>query len=181
MASTDTSFSVAGVAADVQTIGQARAVLGVVAGIVQDAYAELDASEVGRDLKSSLHNLLDVVNADAQRLYAIYAGATPDLFDQEISISNAAQIGVNLEYARSALAQVEAAVGIPWDFTGQLKTALAGAGAIAQTGASGIARAAAAAGAGLAAAFWPYLLVLAVGVFVYFRFVRRLVRAGGGS
>jgi len=169
-------------AAKVQTVGGARAVLGEVSEILRDGYTKLGAfaGAGGAVLDASFRAALDTANDYAQGIYAIYAGATPDLYDQEISTTNAVRIANALETSREILRELELAIQKDqWDIVGRLQAALDKAQKAIEWTAGLIGKAAAAAVTPILGAFWPYLLIIAVGLFAYFRWGRKLI--GGGS
>ena len=168
MAKSDSPFAIATLAAKVQTVGQARVVLGRAAELLQDGYTKLPDIPNIAGLADESKRQLDLSNAYAQSIYAIYSGATPDLFDEEISFQNAARVGLALERARQTLRNIEDAADTEWwDILGALEAALDSVQKALVWTASTVANVVAAAGAPLLSAFWPYLL-LAGGAYVVY-------------
>lgn len=171
MSKNDTTFSIALLAAKVQTVGQARAVLGKVSELLRDGYEKVDSVTSLAGLRDEYRRQLDIVNAYAQGVYAVFAGATPDLFDEEISYQNAARTGLAMERARKLLTDIETDADTSWwDITEILRAALEAAGKAIALTLETAAKAAAAAGPALIAGLWPLLLVAGLVIYVvYFR------------
>lgn len=179
MAKSDSPFAIAALAAKVHTVGQARAALGAVADTLQDGYKRLPEITGLADLQEESRRQLDIANAYAQGVYAIYSGATPDLFDEEISFSNAARVGLAMERARQTLREIEDAANTEWwDLAAIIAAALAAVKTAVDWTAKTVANAAAAVAAPLLSTFWPYLAIIALGIVLYFRFWRKAI--GGG-
>lgn len=124
MAATDTKVAIAKVAAQVQTIGQARAVLGETTRILREGYARLDEITSLADLRATARSYLDQVNAYAQRIYSTW-NDDPDLQDEDISLVNITRVATCLEQARIAVREVEAIAETDyWDFVGALTEVL---------------------------------------------------------
>lgn len=182
MASTDTTFAMARLASKVQTVGQARAVLGKTAELLRDGYSKLDTLTNLGGLRDGYRDSLDIANAYAQGVYAIYSGATPDLYDEEISIQNAARVGLSLERARKILVEIEDAAEVQWwDIVAILQEALNAVQSAITWTAGTLAKTAAAVAAPIVSTFWPWLLAIAVGLFFYFRFKGRVLTALTGG
>jgi hypothetical protein len=196
MAASDTTFRIAAVAAQVQTIGQARAVLGETAKVLREAYGRLDeVHNVGGSvgdllladwlrsggLRDEFRSSLDIANAYAQGIYTIFAGATPDLYDEEISVQNARRVGAALERAREILRDIEDEAGREWwNFAELLTVALETVGKALATGVGAVARGAAAVTGAVWQGFWPYILVGGVVLLAYL-FRRRILAVFGAS
>ncbi len=171
MSQSDTPFSIAVLAAKVQTIGQARAVLGKTSELLHDAYGKVGEVTTLAGLREEYIRQLDIVNAYAQGLYAIYAGADPDLFDEEISFQNAARIGLALERARKLLTDIEADANEEWwSITAILQAALESAGKAVATTLTTAANAVAAAAPSLVLGLWPLWVIAGIVIYIlYFR------------
>jgi len=174
MAKSDSPFAISALAAKVHTVGEARAVLGRAAEILREAYEKLPEISGLAGLQEETQRQLDIANAYAQGIYAIYAGATPDLFEEEISFQNAARVGLALERARQALRATEEATETEWwDFVSVLQAALDAVATAVKWTASTAAATVVAAGAPLLSAFWPYLLLAGIVAILYFGFGKR--------
>lgn len=169
MSKTDSPFAISALAAKVGTIGQARVVLGRAAELLQDGYSKLADIPNIAGLADESRRQLDLSNAYAMSIYKIYSGATPDLYDEEISFQNAARVGLALERARQTLVNIEDATNQEWwDIVGALQAALDSVATAVEWTVSKAANIVASAGTPLLAAFWPYLLGIAVMfIFVY--------------
>jgi hypothetical protein len=160
MASTDTALSIASVAAQVSTIGQARAVLGTVSSTLQDGYTKLPQISTTAGLRDAAQSRLDVVNNFAQRVYAIW-NDDPQLQDEEISAVNATKVGICMAQASDALKDIEDAASQEfWNFTDLLNDSLAAAGSLGGNAVQSVTNAIAAGGAAFVTAAWPTLLIV---------------------
>lgn len=168
MRATDTALSIASVASQVSTIGQARGVLGTVSSTLQQAYSRIPDISSTAGLRDAASARLDVVNNFAQRVYAIW-NDDPELQDEEISVVNATKVGICMAQANDALKDIEEAADQDfWDFTQLLTDSLAAAGSIGGHAVQSVTNAIAAGGAAFVTAAWPTLLILgAAGVGVY--------------
>jgi hypothetical protein len=119
-------------AARIQTIGAARATLGYASEVLHTAYGALDLIDfstleqggafqaglnqvfgVTSSLKDGLRDTIDIARAYAEGIYATYAGATSDLYDEEISTLNSTRVAFALQRALQALNEVVDAVENP--------------------------------------------------------------------
>jgi len=181
MAKSDSPFAISKLAAKVQNIGQARAVLGKTADLLREGYdkvagvASIFVPGTGA-LESGLRDSLDSVNALAMAEYKIFAGATPDLFDEEISFQNAAKIGLCMERARQVLTQIEDANDTEyWNIVEILEEALRAVGEAVVWTVQTIAKAAVAGTTPIISAFWPWLLLIGAAVFLYYFYGAKLI------
>jgi hypothetical protein len=165
----DTTFAIAKVAGEIHTIGGARAALGAVSEMLRDGYTKLPEIAGSSPFSElAFRTYLDTANARAQELYAIYAGATPDLFDEEISLTNAGRIGFLLESTRKVLTDIEAVAARDyWDIAGTISRAVALAQKAIEWTAGLVGKSAAAIIAPILKAFWPVLLIVGVVLAVY--------------
>jgi len=174
----DNALAIARVAAQVQTIAQARAVLGAVASTLQQAYGRLDELHNVAGQRDEMRSRLDAVNAFAQRTYAIWTD-DPDLQDQEISSTNASRVGVCMAQASNALKDVQELAGQDfWNFAEILQDSLAATGAMAGRATQSVTNAIAAGGSAFVTAAWSTILVVAIAGGIYF-FRRPIVAALG--
>lgn len=151
--------AIAKVAAGIGNIGQARAVLGAVADTIQKAYNVLPTVSSVEGIRDNFAERLDHLNTTATGLYAIYAGATPDLFDQEITTQHAMQIGWTISTANELFNDIEAQGGVTYfSFSDIATQALVNAGTWVGQGVDAVAKPLAAGGAALLEGLWPYLL-----------------------
>lgn len=181
MAKSDGTFAIAALAARVHTVGEARAVLGSAAQMLQEAYTKVPNVSTIAGLREETRRQLDLANDYAQEVYAIYSGATPDLFDEEISFSNAARVGLALERARLGLRQTEDALDAEyWNIAAVLEAALQSAKSAVEWTVHQLANAAAAVTAPIVDAFWPILLVAGVGAVIVWKYRGQLVKTVGG-
>lgn len=181
MAQSDNSLTLTAVAAQITTIGAARAALGKVSEVLREAYGRLDAIGGGAgsaivnlgtgaldEVKEAARQRLDVVNAYAQGIYATIGTSDPDLQGEEIGALTCARIGLVLAQAQDALKDVEnAADETYWDFASLIRDSLAESGAIAGTAIQKLTNGIAAGGAALVASAWPTILAVGVGVAAY--------------
>lgn len=169
MRAKDTALAIAAVASRVNTIGQARAVLGTVSATLEQAYARLPEVTSVADLRDAARSRLDQVNNYAQRIYAIWTD-DPELQDQEISIVNASKVGVCVAQANDALRDVEELANEDfWNFTELLEESLANAGKLAGGAAQSVTNAISGGVSAFVAAAWPTILLVAAGAAaVYF-------------
>lgn len=124
----------AGAAADVQTNRQARAILGIVASYLREAYQATDQISTGQGLRAQAVSYLDTVNRYATE---VYAGIPDD--GGAISFANAARLGLVTSQANDALANIEEAVGVSrWDLAASMKKAVSEIAADVSTVAEGI-------------------------------------------
>lgn len=184
----DTSLAIAAIAARVNTIGQARAVLGVAANVIGDAYTHLPdikANTLGvilagpvlgwfestsiDDVRAAAKSRLDAANTYAQQVYAIW-NSDPDLQDEEISATNATKVGFALARANDVLKDIQNLAQTDyWNFGDLLNDALAQAGQLAGSAVQSVTNAIAAGTAAFVWSSWPTLLLIAgaVGVYVF--------------
>lgn len=182
MAKSDGTFAIAALAAKVHTIGEARAVLGKAADLLQEAFAKVPDVSTIAGLRAETQRQLELANDYAQDVYRIYSGATPDLFDEEISFANAARVGLALERARVGLRQTEDALDSEyWDIAAVLEAALQAAKSAVEWTVHQLANAAAAVTAPIVDAFWPILLVAGVGAVVVWKFRGQLAKTAVGA
>jgi hypothetical protein len=155
-------------------------VLGEISDILREGYVKIEQfGTFGAVQETAFRHSLDAANSYAQELYAIYAGATPDLYGEEISTVNAVRIAKALETSREILRLIEVALQKEqWDIAGRLQAALDKAQRAIEWTAALLGKAAAAAVTPLFWAFWPILLVAAVALFVYLKWGRKLLRGG---
>jgi hypothetical protein len=119
-------------AARIQTIGTARACLGYATEVLHTAYEAIDLIDVATfeeggafqaginqvfgitgSIKDELRSSIDIARAYAEGIYATYAAATPDLFDQEISTLNSTRVAFALQRSLTALNSVVEAIENP--------------------------------------------------------------------
>lgn len=164
MRATDTSLAIAQVAAKVNTIGQARAALGVVSRTLEQAYSRLPDITSIADLREATRGRIDAKNAFAQRVYAIW-NDDPELQDEEISAVNATKVGICMAQANDVLKDVEELANEDfWNFTELLREAIENAGRLAGQAIQSITNAIAAGGGAFVAAAWPTLLLVGAGL-----------------
>jgi lipid-A-disaccharide synthase-like uncharacterized protein len=168
VAKSDTTFAISALAAKVQNIGQARVVLGATADLIRQGYDRLPDISSLAGLRDQFADSLGRVNAQAQDLYKIFQGATPDLYDQDISFQHAASIGLVLEHTRKILTEMEDAADVEWwNIVAVLQAALDSVVSAVQWTVKTAANTVALAATPLLAAFWPYLLVAGVLLVIY--------------
>lgn len=184
MSASDTKLAVASVASGIQSIGQARAALGVVTQVLQDGYAQLDRLTSLADVRDTARSLLDSNNAYAAKIYATWTDE-PDLQDEEISLLKSTQVATCLEQARSNVRLIEdiAAEDI-WNFVQLLQSALREAVGIAETAGTVLAsaiRVPLAFGAALLAGLWPIVLLVGFAAVIFFwargRIIKEILKA----
>lgn len=119
-------------AARIQTIGAARATLGYATEVLHTAYEALDLIDftqlaeggpvqaglnqvfgITASIKDELRSSIDIARAYAEGIYATYAAASADLYDQEISTLNSTRVAFALQRALSALNSVADEVANP--------------------------------------------------------------------
>lgn len=125
MGKTGSAVALAEQAARIQTIGAARATLGYASDVLNAADKAVDLidfstlAEAGPvqaginavfgitgSVKEELRTSISIAQAYATGIYATYAGATPDLLDEEISTLNSTRVAFALQRALSALNSV---------------------------------------------------------------------------
>jgi hypothetical protein len=172
------ALALAAASAKITNVGELRAAMGAVSQTLGQGYPYLDSISWIAGEKDAARSLLDTVNTSAQMLYAIVAGATPDLWDQDISTSHAILAGQVVSQANDALKLVEAAAAQNlWDIASivsdaidQIRAVMASAGAAVGTTLQGLVNAAGAGAASFAFAAWPTLLIVgALGVAYLYR------------
>lgn len=177
------SLAIAKAAAKVTTIGQARAALGVVTSVLRQAYEKIDqVDQIGaadivtgfaalkyssvRELRQAARDRLDVVNAYAGRIYAIWTGDA-DLQDEEISTTNALKVALCCAQANDALENVEQLAHEKlWDLASLLEESVRATGQIAGASVQAVTSAVAAGVGAFVWGAWPTLLVIGVALFV---------------
>jgi hypothetical protein len=163
MRAKDTALAIAQVASQVNTIGQARAVLGVVSTTLEQAYLRLPDITSIADLRDAVRSRLDQTNAYARRVYATW-NDDPDLQDQEISAVNAAKVGAAMAQANDALKDVEELANEDfWDFGQLLRDSLANAGSLAGGAVQSVTNAIAGGVTAFIASAWPTILLVVAG------------------
>jgi hypothetical protein len=161
----DTSATIAAVAAEVHTVGEARATLGATTTMLADAYGRL-GDITGADNRDAARELLDQANDYAAR---VYAELPSDNLGQAIDATTALRVGGAFGTARRALRRVEdAADTVYWDYVGALHEALAAAGGAAGDAVQSVTNAVAAGGAAFIASAWPTLLLVGGAVALWF-------------
>jgi len=164
MSADDTSATIAAVAAEVRTVGDARATLGKTAELLNDAYGRLP-DITGADNRDAARDLLDEANDYAQRVYADLP--TEDL-DAAIDASTALRVGGAFGTTRRALRRIEEAANTTyWDYAGALHETLTTAGTAAGDAVQSVTNAVAAGGAAFIASAWPTLLLVGAAVAFY--------------
>jgi len=132
VARTGSAIALAEQAARIQTIGAARATLGYASEILNAAdkavdlvdfstLAEGGAFQAGinqvfgitSSIKEELRSSIAIAQAYATGIYATYAGATPDLLDEEISTLNSTRVAFALQRALTALNSVAEEIDNP--------------------------------------------------------------------
>jgi hypothetical protein len=181
MASTDTKAAIASIATQVQSVGQARATLGVVTQVLADGYARLPSLTTTADVQASAKSLLDQNNAYAQKIYAVFNTDDPAVQDEDISVYNATRIAACMEMARSNVRLIEdiAAQDI-WNLAQLFKDAIAAAIAIAKTAANAavqIIKVPLTFGAAMLQGLWPYILLAGFGIVIFFWVRKRALKA----
>jgi hypothetical protein len=180
MAATDTKLAIAQIASGVQSIGQARAALGVVTQVLSEGYAQLDRLTSIADVRNTARSLLDSNNAYAARIYSTWTDEA-DLLDQEISILKSTQVATCLEQARSNVRLIEDIANEDiWNFVQLLQSALASAVGIAQSAGNAVAsviKVPLAFGAALLQGLWPIVLLVGFGVVLFFWARKRALKA----
>jgi hypothetical protein len=186
MANPIEAAQIAAVAAKVTTIGTARAAMRRCIDLLEEAKAKVadahfyDESFDARqdDLKQALTARLEVVRAYAAGHLAtgVYKTTDPDLQEEEISVPNAARVGIIMAQTADALIDVEDSLRENvWDFPALLSDTVVEAARQAGEAVQGVAgaavKAAAAAASAFVAAAWRTIAVVgvAVGVYVWFR------------
>lgn len=163
MRATDTAFAIADVAAKVNTIGQARAVLGTVTATLAKAYGRLDELTNLAGLRDEARSRLDSVNAFAGRVYATW-NDDAELQDEEISAVNATKVGICMAQANDVLKDVEELANEDfWNFAELLRESLAAAGGLAGGAIQSVTNSVAAGVSAFVASAWPTLLLLGAG------------------
>ena len=181
MASTDTKARVAQIATTVQTIGQARAALGVVTQVLQEGYGQLDRLTSVADVRDTARSLLDSNNAYAQKIYATWGTDPSDLLDQDISVTIQLKVATCLEQARSNVKLIEdiASEDI-WDLASLLESAIKEATKIAADAGStlaNIAKVPLVFAWSMLQGLWPIVLIAGFGVVVFFWARKRALKA----
>jgi hypothetical protein len=187
MAKSDTALTIAKVASQVKTVGQARAVIGKSTTLLADGYTKLPSLPSGTllgdltgagdsdDVQKSAQLLLDQANAYCAKVYGTLA-ADDDSQGNVIGPLTARQVGACLATSQGALKSVEEAADTDyWDFFAALSEVLQTVG---EAAGHVIAKTAAAVAGGLGAMFkaawWVFLILgLVVGLLLYLRFRRR--------
>lgn len=181
MSADDTTAAIAEVAAQVHTVGQARAALGQTTELLADGYTKLDAI-TGSDNRDAARELLDQANDYAQR---VYADLPSDNLDAEIDVTTALRVGGAFGTSRRALRRIEEAANTTyWDYVGALNQTLTSVGSAAGDAVQSVTNAVAAGGAAFVLSAWPTLLLAAAGVALYFlgpRLLRGLRSSSGGA
>jgi hypothetical protein len=173
MSADDTSATIAAVAADVHTVGQARATLGRTSELLADAYTRLP-DITGADNRDAARELLDQANDYAQRVYGELPNADAD---QAIDATTALRVGGAFGTTRRALRRVEeAADQTYWDYAGALRDTLTMAGSAAGDAVQSVTNAVAAGGAAFLASAWPTVLLIGAAVALYIFGPRLLAR-----
>lgn len=182
------ALALAAASAKITNVGELRAAMGAVSSTLAQGYPYLDLISWIAGEKDAARALLDTVNNSAQALYAIVGGATPDLWDQDISTSHAILAGQVVSQANDALKTVEdAAHQNLWDVASvvsdaidQVRAALVAAGQATGGTLQGIVNAAGAGVASFAFAAWPTLLIIgALGLAYLYR--GKIAAALGGA
>jgi hypothetical protein len=181
MADTDTTTSIAGVAASIRNVAEGRAALGKASELLQDGYSRLgllpDSLFDSADVRAAGLSLLDSTNNYAQKVYAEVNYEGPDIGAQALDTVQALKVGGVLEMSRKALRRVEeAAKETYWDFTAALKEVIQAVAEGAKVTIETVAKGAMAASSALLVGFWPWLLVLALVGLVLWK--SGLLRAG---
>jgi hypothetical protein len=174
----------AAVAAQVTTIGRARAALGKCTELLQVAYAKVnDASLWDEDeLKDACRDRLDVVNAYAQGIYAMIGTDDPDLQEEEISALNASRVGLVIAQTDEACEDIDEAINEnTFDVAATVEEGLRLAGEMAGNAIKRALNGAAAAGASFVFQTWYWWLIGGAAVGVYFLVRSRGIGAGGGA
>ncbi len=164
MRATDTALAIAGVASQVSTIGQARAVLGTTTATLAQAYSRLGDLTSLAGLRDEARSRLDAINAFAGRVYSIW-NDDPDLQAEEISTVNATKVGICLAQANDALKDVEELANEDfWNFAELLRESLAAAGKLAGDAIQSITNAVGAGVGAFVTSAWPTLVLVGAGI-----------------
>lgn len=175
MAKSDNALTIAGVAAKCESIGQARAALGKCADLLREGYEKLPDVTSIADVRQAASDLLDVVNAYAQGIYATLP-ADDASQSQPVDFKTGQRVALALAQSQDGLKSVEDAASQDfWDIAAILTAAIEQA---AKWLGSGVQKITNAAGRGLwafLAEAWPTVLIVAVGVavFLWWRYFRR--------
>lgn len=158
MAKTDTMAAIAAIAIQVQTVGQARAVLGKATELLANGYARL--GDLPGDVAEAAQDLLDGSNAYAGGIYAMLPTADAAQ-GQQLAAAMAGRVGAALETSRKALRQVEEDADADyWDFLGALQEVLQAVGGAAGDAVQGVVNAAAAGAGAFIKNSWGALILI---------------------
>jgi hypothetical protein len=180
MAATDTKAAIAQIATQVQSIGQARAVLGVVTQVLKEGYEKLDSVSSLAGLRDSSQSLLDQTNAYAAKIYAVWTDE-PDLQSEEISVMNQLRVATCLEQARENVRMVEEAAAMDfWNLAQLLTDSLANAVQIAKSAGNAVAQVVKVPltfGIAMLQGLWPYVVLFGFGVVIFFWVRKRALKS----
>ena len=179
--------ALASAVSSVRTDADARAVLGVIAGDLADAYTLLPQISESQGLRAQALSYLNTVNAYAQEIYAKVPND-----DADLSTSNSARLGLLASQTDEALTNIDEAVGVShFDLASSIKNAVGEIGGGIADVAEGVGdvagRAAAAPFQGLVAGLASFMyaarvfLFVAGGIGLVYLFRRPLGRAIGGA
>ncbi len=168
----DNAITIAQVAASVQTVGQARAVLGKISELLREAYAKLEDVTNIEGVRDAARSRIDVVNAYAGGIYAVMPSdqASQDL---PLDANQARRVGLAMAQAQDALKDTEEAAGLEvWDVSAILSETVASVGGTVGGGLSSVTNSIAAGGAAFVSAAWPVVIValVLVGGYAVYRF-----------
>lgn len=199
MGKSDTALTIAKVASQVKTVGQARAVIGKSTELLADGYTKLPDTPTGStdsflfkytplgffaddtgtadsaNVRKAAQDLLDQANAYCKKVYDALPSDDASQ-GNVVDVLTARQIGACLASSQSALKSVEEAAATEyWDYFAALSEVLK---AVGEAAGHIIAKTAAAVAGGLGAmikaAWWVFLILgLVVGLLLYLRFRKR--------
>lgn len=196
---TGSAVELAKISARITTIGTARAALDVCAVQLAAArtfvdgatYAHLRESPVGgavnmvtgaeKMVADEIRDRIAIVESLVSVLAGIYRGATPDLFDEEISTLNSMRIANAIQRTNDVLNSAMEHYGDSpdLDLAANMQTALAAAASAIQEGAAQVLQGAANVVAGVASAFWLPLTIAGTAVGLVLAWRAGLLRKAG--
>lgn len=123
------SAALEAIAAGINTVGQARAVLGEAARLLREAFSKIEDVPGGDDVREAVKSLLNSANNYAQKIYGGLSSNADEQADP-ISQQTRLQVAAALQSAEAGLANVEESLGESyWDFPAAMRIVLSGVGA----------------------------------------------------